>query len=72
MQVETLGAVQRMGLHLDVEIKVAVAPAVDALAALAGHPQLLAVGHALRHPDADLARNAAQEAVRVGLGHRDV
>src|SRR5579864_4168080 len=72
VEIEALGAVQRMRLHLDVEIEIAVAAAVRTLAALAGNAQLLPVGHTLRHADADLARHASQDAVFIGLRHRHV
>src|ERR1700746_3286175 len=57
VQVLSRSAIQRMGLALDVEVEIAVASSVDALAALPRNAQLLAVDDALRDAHLDAPRN---------------
>src|SRR5215831_3009249 len=61
-----------MRLDLDVEIKIAIASAVDALRALAGHAQLLPVGDASGDADLHLLRDAMRYPVLVVLDHAQV
>ena len=69
IEVDVLPAdpIPRVRLDHDVEIKIAVASALDPLAAFAGNAQLLAVANALGDAHVDAPRYAAQATLRVGL-----
>src|SRR5581483_6729902 len=62
----------RMRRHLDVEIEIAVAPAVDALAALACDAQLGAVGDAFRDAHLEVMRHPAHHTLFVDLGGHEI
>ena len=65
-------AIERMIGNFDVEVQVAIRAAVDALAALAGHAQLLAVGDAARDARANAMRHAAHAAVGIPFERRQL
>ena len=67
VHVAAIDAVQRMRGDLDIEIQVAIGPAAHALAALAGHAQLLAVGDAAWNARLHAVRHAPHVAVRIPL-----
>src|SRR5207237_10539419 len=72
IEILAIGAEDGMRRDLDVEVEVAVAPTVNALATLARHAQLGAVGHALRDAHLEMMRDAPQESVLVHLGRGEV
>src|SRR6266853_1857833 len=65
-------AKEPMRMQGDAEIQVAVAPAVQAFAPLAGHAQALAVGGALRNARLERAAHAARETLLVVFGHLEL
>src|SRR6185503_3938785 len=60
-----------VGAQHDIQVEVAVTPAVRPLAALAGEPQPLAVGRPLGYAGSEGVRHAAHASLLVELGHRE-
>jgi len=61
--------VQRMRTQADVEVQIAIAPAIQPLAALARQAQTLAIGRTLRNARPDSAGHAMQPALLIVFGH---
>jgi len=61
-----------MGMQRDIEIEIAVAPAVDPFSPLAREAQALAVGGAAGNAHLELARDTAHEPILVVFGHREL
>src|SRR5882724_4837729 len=71
-QVVTADAEQPVRAQRDIEIQIAVAPAVRALAPLSGEAQTLAVGRAPGDACLEAALHAARETPLVVLGHLEI
>src|SRR6185312_1573940 len=67
-----VGTEEPMRMEHDVEIEIAVAPAVDALAALPPQAQALPIGRAFRDACLDGLGHMADAALRVDLGHPEL
>src|SRR5439155_15294236 len=72
VKVVTAHAEERMRLEHNVEVEVAVAATVEALAALARNTQTLPVRRTLRDPRLERARHAVRDALLVVFGHAQV
>src|ERR1700722_16559761 len=63
-----IGTIQRMGPQADIQIQIAAAPAVEALAALARHSQPLAIACAFGYACLEGVRRAPHLSLRIVLG----